>query len=221
MLNNAWECACLVRWPKNLLHGEKKIMTLPFPSTLHPASLPQIKYKHQDSNKIHVFFTKSQEGVPEQYYLGTPDFLFPSHHKRLCVGDTYRLRPLGGRGVLMGYPSFLTLFYSLQFVVLQVFLLEPQSGVHTHPSGISIAPCHSFLLCVLPAAINPSIPGFANSKGKGVCSGFMRQRDRKCLDSTSLPARNVVDFLCLKKQAYSSKQVFICTHHIPNPAPKT
>lgn len=121
----------------------------------------------------------------------------------------------------MGYPSFLTLFYSLQFVVLQVFLLEPQSGVHTHPSGISIAPCHSFLLCVLPAAMNPSIPGFENSKGKGVCSGFMRQRDRKCLDSISLPARNVVDFLCLKKQAYSSKQVFICTHHIPNPAPKT
>lgn len=105
-LNNAWECACLVRWPKNLLHGEKKIMTLPFPSTLHPASLPQIKYKHQDSNKIHVFFTKSQEGVPEQYYLGTPDFLFPSHHKRLCVGDTYRLRPLGGRGVLHGLSLF-------------------------------------------------------------------------------------------------------------------
>lgn len=121
----------------------------------------------------------------------------------------------------MGYPSFLTLFYSPQFVVLQVFLLDPQSGVHTHPSEISMAPHWSFLLCVLPEAMNPNIPGFANSKGKGVCSGFMCQRDRKCLDSISLPARIVADFLCPKKQAYSSKQAFICTHHIPNPTPKT
>lgn len=70
-----------------------------------------------------------------------------------AVGGTYRLRPSEGRWTpheLSLLPNSISLPIVSSPVVLQLFLLDPPSGVHTHPSVISIALHWSFLLCVLP-----------------------------------------------------------------------
>ena len=186
---------CWVGWPEKALQGGWETMTLSVPCTPPLATLPQTKLKGQNSKEVHTFpLGKCQEGLPEQYHLKTPKFLF-SLLPRKVVGclqtQTFRLKV---------YATFL--LFQLSFTLPHLLLRHPMAHSSRPPvqcphplfrmlhcSSVESLPFFSF------QCSDSSVSGFADSRGEVMCSGFMCGRDRQYLDSISLPARIVADFL--------------------------
>lgn len=118
-------------------------------------SSPDHTQRPEFKGSTHIPFRKCQEGLPEQYHLKTPNFLFSLLPQKVVQG-AYRLRHSDWRCTPLGLSFFsnsLSLSPISSYVILYLILLDLQFSVHTHSSEVFIAPHWSFLPSVLSSVL--------------------------------------------------------------------